>query len=109
MEVTLYICYFCSSQGQLLTSLVYVTIAFAFALAFSCLTMATEAQIECRAEYAVGSIIFFLRWATRGKMRMWKLDDWFSVSAWVFFTMIQAMVEYLGKSASTDRISKKGR
>jgi hypothetical protein len=35
---------------------------------------------------------------------MWKLDDWFSVSAWVFFTLIQAMVEYLCKSSTVDRI-----
>jgi hypothetical protein len=31
-------------------------------------------------------------------MRMWELGDWFSVSAWVFFTIIYAMVEYLCKS-----------
>ncbi|EAT78478.2 hypothetical protein SNOG_14241 [Parastagonospora nodorum SN15] len=57
--------------------------------------MATETQIECRAEYAIGTGIFMLRWATRAKMRLWELGDWFSVSAWVFFTIIYAMVEYL--------------
>jgi hypothetical protein len=59
--------------------------------------MATETQIECRAEYVVGTLIFILRWATRGKLKIWKLDDWFSISAWVFFTIIYAMVEYLCK------------
>jgi hypothetical protein len=64
--------------------------------------MATDTQTECRVEYVIGTIIFILRWATRGKLRIWKLDDWFSVSAWVFFTMIYAMVEYLCKSTSTE-------
>jgi hypothetical protein len=64
--------------------------------------MATETQTECRAEYVVGTIIFMLRWGTRGKLRIWKLDDWFSISAWVFFTMIYAMVEYLCKLTNTN-------
>lgn len=57
--------------------------------------MATETQIECRVEYVVGTAIFILRWFTRAKLRMWKLDDYFSISAWTFFTLIYAMVEYL--------------
>lgn len=69
-----------------------------FVLLFFLVKMTTDTQIECRAEYAVGTIIFIFRWATRGKMRIWKLDDWFSISAWIFFTLIYAMVEYLGKS-----------
>jgi hypothetical protein len=89
---------------QFLETLTHRVVSFCVAFAFVCFTMATETQIECRAEYAIGSIIFILRWATRGKMRMWKLDDWFSVSAWVFFTLIQAMVEYLCKSSTVDRI-----
>ncbi|KAF2640460.1 hypothetical protein P280DRAFT_543151 [Massarina eburnea CBS 473.64] len=50
---------------------------------------------ECRSEYAIGTLIFIVRWATRGKMRTWKLDDWFSISAWMFFTLLYSMVEYL--------------
>jgi hypothetical protein len=61
--------------------------------------MVTGTQIECRAEYVLGTMIFVIRWATRAKLRIWKFDGWLVVSAWVFFTVIYARVGYLGTSA----------
>ena len=57
--------------------------------------------IECRVEYALGSVIiaarFFTRWKTLG-WRGFYWDDFFAFWSWVFFTLIYVMVEYLSKS-----------
>lgn len=61
--------------------------------------MATETVIECRAEYAVGTAIFALRWFARRKTTGFKgyiWDEAFAFTAWTFFTLIYAMVEFLG-------------
>ncbi|RII21512.1 hypothetical protein CUC08_Gglean000674 [Alternaria sp. MG1] len=54
--------------------------------------------IECRVEYALGSVIiaarFFTRWKTLG-WRGFYWDDFFAFWSWVFFTLIYVMVEYL--------------
>ena len=65
--------------------------------------MATGTVIECRAEYAVGTAIFAVRWFARWKTTGFKgylWDELFTVSAWTFFTLIYAMVEFLGRLRS---------
>ncbi|KAH6616291.1 hypothetical protein C7974DRAFT_416442 [Boeremia exigua] len=60
--------------------------------------MANETVIECRAEYVIGTAIFALRWFARWKttgFRGFLLDELFAFSAWTFFTLIYAMVEFL--------------
>ncbi|KAF3042448.1 hypothetical protein E8E12_009556 [Didymella heteroderae] len=60
--------------------------------------MASETVIECRAEYAVGTAIFAVRWFARWKTTGFKgfiWDEAFAFSAWTFFTLIYAMVELL--------------
>lgn len=55
--------------------------------------------IESRTEFAVGSLIFILRWLTRWRtagLSQWYVDDWFSISAWVSYAVLIAMVEFLG-------------
>ncbi|KAF2016212.1 hypothetical protein BU24DRAFT_462393 [Aaosphaeria arxii CBS 175.79] len=61
--------------------------------------MAIDIAIECRAEYGVGTCIILLRFFTRCKTVGWRnlyWDDFFAFTAWVFFTLIYAMVEFLG-------------
>lgn len=62
--------------------------------------MVSAVVVEGRAEYVVGTVIFLLRWFTRWKTVnlkdvMW--DEFFAVSAWVFSTLLFAMVEFLCK------------
>ncbi|KAH7065116.1 hypothetical protein B0J12DRAFT_749238 [Macrophomina phaseolina] len=54
--------------------------------------------LESRFEYAFGTIIFVCRWFCRWKtvgFKKWSCDDYFSISAWVWFTVMLAMLEYL--------------
>ncbi|EKG18135.1 hypothetical protein MPH_04667 [Macrophomina phaseolina MS6] len=57
--------------------------------------------LESRFEYAFGTIIFVCRWFCRWKtvgFKKWSCDDYFSISAWVWFTVMLAMLEYLEKN-----------
>lgn len=56
--------------------------------------------IESRTEFALGTIIFILRWFARWKtvgISKWYYDDWFSICAWCWYLVLIVMVEYLGK------------
>ena len=62
--------------------------------------MAKGMVIECCTEYAVGTAIFavrwFARWETTGS-RGYLWDELFAFSAWTLFTLIYALVEFLGR------------
>jgi hypothetical protein len=73
------------------------------------LSMAASSLTECWCEYAAGSVLLILRWITRCRtvgFRNWTWDDWFSVSAWVFFTLLYTMVEYIGNYSLRKNCSK---
>lgn len=62
--------------------------------------MTSPALIECRAQYGVGVSLLALRWFTRwktvGSVRHWQLDDFFSVMAFVFYTILYSLQEFMG-------------
>ncbi|KAI0161795.1 hypothetical protein GGR52DRAFT_140104 [Hypoxylon sp. FL1284] len=57
----------------------------------------SEMLIEVRTEYTVGTLCFIARWFCRWKTARWWWDDAFSLSAWVWFTLLYSMMEYLVK------------
>lgn len=62
------------------------------------MTELPPAILESRIEYTLGSIILILRWIVRIRVRgirAWYWDDWFSISMFVWYTGLFAMVEYL--------------
>jgi hypothetical protein len=65
----------------------------------------TEMLTEVRVEYVIGTVCFLARWFCRWKTRKWWWDDLFALSAWVWFTLIYSMEEYLGKSQNLSATS----
>ncbi|ETS84554.1 hypothetical protein PFICI_02579 [Pestalotiopsis fici W106-1] len=60
--------------------------------------MADNALVECRAEYAIGTLIFILRWFAQWRVRgalSWSWIDWFSISAWFWFTSLYIELEVI--------------
>lgn len=67
----------------------------------------SPALIECRAEFGAGLFLFILRWIARWRavgFREWTWHDYFSISSCVFYTLLYAMVEYLGLSSSSFQV-----
>ena len=61
--------------------------------------MPSEALVECRADYAVGTFIFMLRWFVQWKragFRSWSWGEAMSICAWFFFTVLYAELEVIG-------------
>ncbi|KAF2998054.1 hypothetical protein E8E14_005407 [Neopestalotiopsis sp. 37M] len=61
--------------------------------------MVDNALVECRAEYTVGTLIFVLRWFAQWRVRgtfSWSWIDWFSISAWFWFTSLYIELEVIG-------------
>ncbi|KAI1853650.1 hypothetical protein JX266_001634 [Neoarthrinium moseri] len=66
----------------------------------------TQMLTEVRTEYVIGTAIFVIRLFCKWKTRKWWWDDAFAVSAWVWFTLLYSMEEYLvlvGAPAAMDQ------